>query len=76
MWRKAPRTLRSRPLSRMKSHAVKPLTRTPTPAVQAMASPVTASGWSMRPMLSATITPTAMSRMSELSNEMSTVLFL
>ena len=30
----------------------------------------------MRPMLSATITPTAMSRMSELSNEMSTVLFL
>ena len=60
----------------MKSHAVKPFTTTPTPAVHAIAPPAIGSGCSIRPILSATMTPTAISRITELSSEMSTVLFL
>ena len=60
----------------MKSQAVKPLITTPTPAVQAMAPPSTGAGCSISPTLSATMTPTATSRITELSSEMSTVLFL
>ena len=60
----------------MKSQAVNPLTTTPMPAVQAMAPPSIGAGCSRRPTLSATITPTATSRIIELSSEMSTVLFL
>ena len=76
MCRYAPLTFRSRSLSFRNSHAVKPLIATPTPAVQAMAPPSTGAGCRMRPMLSATITPTAISRITEFNSEISTVLFL
>ena len=60
----------------MKSHAVNPFIATPTPAVHAIAPPSMGAGCIIRPILSATITPTAISRITELSSEISTVLFL
>ena len=60
----------------MKSQAVAPLTNTPMPAVQAMTPPGMGTGWTMRRMLSATMTPTAISSSNELKSEMRTVLFL
>ena len=74
--RYAPFTFRSFSLSFMKSQAVTAFITTPTPAVQAIATPSTGVGWSNLPILSAMIIPTATNRITALSRETNTVLFL
>ncbi len=69
MWRNAPRTFRSSLLPRMKSHAEKPFTTSPSVATMNTSRPATGAGFKRRWIDSSTIAPHAKSNSAAFASD-------